>query len=119
MDNNIENPSEVLEVMSNPSLYDFMENEENCENFTFLFSEITKLRLSDVNYQSEENRTIEDILKEAETLINQPVMVSSNHKLSSISSESTPMEIKNNILDQYDYSTNSTNSTLNNEVSKK
>lgn len=115
---NMDNTSEVLEIMSSSSLYDFMQNEtlcykeetsENCD-VDSIFDEISRLTsLNDKKYQCEdENRTIEEIIKEVETLINQPLVVSSNNKLSTISGESTPFEIKNNILDQYDYSTTTT-----------
>lgn len=110
---NMDNTSEVLEIMSSSSLFDFMNNEtmclkeENCQDVDSIFDEISRLTsLNDKKYQCEdENRTIEEIIKEVETLINQPLVVSSNNKLSSISCESTPLEIRNNILDQYDYST--------------
>lgn len=109
---NMANTSEVLEIMSTSSLYDFMQNEnmcgkeESCEDVDSIFDEISRLAsLNDKKYQCEdENRTIEEIIKEVETLINQPLVVSSNNKLSSISCESTPFEMRNNILDQYDYS---------------
>lgn len=107
MGDNLDSPSEVMEIISNSSLYDFVRNEENCD-LDSLFSEITKLtKFSDDNFPSDENRAIEDILREAETLIRQPLALSSSNKLvTTISAESTPLEIKdNNILDQYDYST--------------
>jgi hypothetical protein len=98
--------NEVLEIISNASLNDFLKNEENCEDVDSIFDEISKC-LSDNKYNShDDSRTIEDILKEAEALINQPLGVESKTtKFPTISCESTPCEIKNNILDQYDYST--------------
>lgn len=104
----METTSEVMEIISNASLSDFLKQEENCEDVDSIFDEISKLTsLSENKYESaDDSRTIEDILKEAEALINQPLGVSSNNQIfPSISTESTPLEIKNNILDQYDYST--------------
>lgn len=105
--NNIENTSEVLEIISNSSLNDFLKNEENCEDVDSIFDEISKLAsLGDDRYNTnDDSRTIEDILKEAEALINQPLNVGIKTTFQSISCESTPLEIKNNVLDQYDYST--------------
>lgn len=102
-------PIEILEIISNTSLTDFLKNEENCENDDdSIFDEISRqLTLSDNKFSFEnDNRTIEDILKEAESLINQPLIMEkpSTKMPISISCESTPLEIKNNILDQYDYS---------------
>lgn len=104
---NTDNTTEVLDIISNSSLHDFLKNEENCEDVDSIFDEISKLTsLSDDKYiAQDDNRTIEDILREAEVLINQPLGVESKNKFSSISCESTPLEIKNNLLDQYDYST--------------
>lgn len=104
---NIESTNEVLEIISNSSLSDFLKNEENCEDVDSLFDEISKLAsLGNDKYNTDDDsRTIEDILKEAEALINQPLGVESKTKFPTISCESTPLEIKNNILDQYDYST--------------
>lgn len=103
----IETTSEVLEIISNSSLSDFLKQEENCEDVDSIFDEISKLAsLGDTKYDTQDDsRTIEDILKEAEALINQPLGVESTKFSSSLSCESTPLEIKNNILDQYDYST--------------
>ena len=108
MDNinkNMDNSSEVS------SLYDFMNNETMCcnEDVDSIFNEISRLTSqNDKKYQcGEDEKTIEEIIKEVETLINQPLVVSSNNKFSSISCESTPLEIRNNILDQYDYSISS------------
>lgn len=99
---------DVLELVSNSSLIDFLNNEENCDekiDELQLFSEINRLAtLSDCKFNSEDDdRTIEELLKEAETLINQPIGVDSGNV--TISCESTPSEIRNGILDQYDYST--------------
>lgn len=106
-----DNPIEMLEIISNTSLNDFLKNEENCENddVDSIFDEISRqlTSLSDNKFAFDnDNRTIEDILKEAESLINQPLImdVPSIKMPISISCESTPLEIKNNILDQYDYS---------------
>lgn len=105
------NKREVLEVVSNSSLIDFLNNEENCEekidplSETELFSEIN--RLASLNNRKlndeDDDRTIEELLKEAETLINQPIGVDNRNV--TISCESTPLEIRGGILDQYDYST--------------
>lgn len=102
----IESTSEVLEIISNSSLNDFLKNEEHCEDVDSIFSEISKLAsLSDNKYNiDDDTKTIEEILKEAEALINQPLGVYLDH-MKTISCESTPIELKNNILDQYDYST--------------
>lgn len=99
---------DVLEIVSNSSLIDFLNNEENCEekiDEIQLFSEISRLAsLNDRKYHDDDDdRTIEELLKEAETLINQPIGVDSGNV--TISCESTPSEIRNGILDQYDYST--------------
>lgn len=103
---NIVKTNEVLEIISNSSLNDFLKDEENCEDVDSIFDEISKLTLGDKKYNTDDDsRTIEDILREAEALINQPLGVESKTKFSTISCESTPSEIKNNILDQYDYST--------------
>lgn len=103
-----EPPTEMLEIVSNTSLSEFLKNEENCENddVNSIFDEISRLTsLSDNKFHFEnDNRTIEDILKEAESLINQPLMEAVPVGIISISCESTPMEIRNNIVDQYDYS---------------
>lgn len=102
-----ENQKDVLEIVSNTSLIDFLNNEENCENFDELqlFSEINRLAsLNNSKFQPEdEERTIEELLKEAETLINQPIGTDNGNF--TISCESTPIEMKTNILDRYDYST--------------
>lgn len=114
---NKDNPKEVLDIISNASLSEFLKNEENCEgddDVDSIFDEITRLAsLSDDKFRvSDDNRTIEEILKEAEALINLPLgALMSNNKLAqkiTLSQESTPHEIKNNILDQYDYSTTTT-----------
>ena len=108
---NKDTPIEMLEIISNTSLSDFLKNEENCESddVDSIFDEISRqlTSLSDNKFAFEnDNRTIEDILKEAESLINQPLIMDmpSIKMPISISCESTPLEIKNNILDQYDYS---------------
>lgn len=108
---NSEETRDVLELVSNSSLIDFLNDEENCENVdeNQLFSEINRLAtLSNNKYESEdEDRTIEELLKEAETLINQPICVEEQQVPGnvSISCESTPLEIRHNLLDRYDYST--------------
>lgn len=108
---NKDTPIEMLEIISNTSLNEFLKNEENCENddVDSIFDEIKQLTsLSDNKFQfdNNDNRTIEDILREAESLINQPLImeVPSTKMQMSISCESTPIEMRNNILDQYDYS---------------
>lgn len=104
----VEIKNEVLDIISNSSLSDFLKNEENCEDdsqIDSIFDEISKLTsLGGADkYCHDDGRTIEDILKEAEALINQPLAVESKP---SISCESTPLEMKNNnFLDEYDYST--------------
>lgn len=105
------NKRDIHEVISNSSLIDFLNNEENCEekidplSETELFSEIS--RLASLNNRKlnneDDDRTIEELLKEAETLINQPIGV--DNKNVTISCESTPLEMRDGILDQYDYST--------------
>lgn len=105
------NKRDIHEVISNSSLIDFLNNEENCEekidplSETELFSEIS--RLASLNNRKlnneDDDRTIEELLKEAETLINQPIGV--DNKNATISCESTPLEMRDGILDQYDYST--------------
>lgn len=100
-----------MNEISTSSLIDFLNNEENCEekidplSETELFSEISRLaslhsrKLND----GDDDRTIEELLKEAETLINQPIGVDIRNV--TISCESTPMEMREGVLDQYDYST--------------
>lgn len=105
---NIVNLKEVFEVVSNSSLIDFLNNEENCEekiDEVQLFSEINRLAtLNNSKFnENDDDRTIEELLKEAETLINQPIGVDIGD--CTISCQSTPLEIKNGLLDQYDYST--------------
>lgn len=105
----IASENDVSEIISSPSLREYLERENECdfENCDSIFNEIERLTSSsETKYRpQDENRSIEDILNEAQALISQPLVVSSIHKFSTISSESTPLEIKNNILDQYDYST--------------
>jgi hypothetical protein len=100
-----DNQKDVLEIVSNTSLIDFLNNEEDCENVdeVQLFSEINRLAsLNSSKFPSEsDDRTIEELLKEAETLINQPIGAENP----TISCESTPIEIRDNIIDRYDYST--------------
>jgi hypothetical protein len=100
-----ESQKDVLEIVSNTSLIDFLNNEEDCENLdeVQLFSEINRLAsLNSSKFPSQDDdRTIEELLKEAETLINQPIGAENPM----ISCESTPIEIRNNIIDRYDYST--------------
>lgn len=102
-----ESRRDVLEIVSNSSLIDFLNNEENCESVdeNKLFSEINRLAsLHCEKLESEsDDRTIEELLKEAETLINQPIGAKSGDF--TISSESTPLEIRNGVVDRYDYST--------------
>jgi arsenate reductase-like glutaredoxin family protein len=100
----LQSENEVLEIISNPSLNEYLKNENDCD-YDSIFDEISKLSsLNEVRFHhQDDDRSIEDILREAQALISQPLVVSS--KLNTISSESTPLEIKNNILDQYDYST--------------
>jgi hypothetical protein len=91
------------------SLDDFLKNEKenlmyNDENEDTIFDEIKSL-CEDKFQVDDHERTIEDILKEAEALINQPIGVQSYERTEHISCESTPLEIRNNLLDQYDYST--------------
>lgn len=120
---NSEETRDVLELVSNSSLIDFLNQEESCNNLdeNQLFSEINRLAsLNSSKYESEdEDKTIEELLKEAETLINQPIgEVPSVPGQYTISCESTPLEIRNNILDRYDYSTvMKTNSCSQNDVS--
>lgn len=97
-----ESHKDVLELVSNTSLIDFLNYEEDCDDVTTLFSEINRLaslNSSKISCQ-DDDRTIEELLKEAETLINQPI-----GENPMISCESTPIEIRNNIIDRYDYST--------------
>lgn len=120
---NSANKRDVHELVSNSSLIDFLNNEENCEekidslSETELFSEIS--RLASLNNRKlngdDDDRTIEELLKEAETLINQPIGVETRNV--TISCESTPKEIKEGFLDQYDYST--VKSLSHHDVSKK
>lgn len=102
-----ESQRDVLEIVSNTSLIDFLNNEESCENVDELqlFSEINRLAsLNNRKFQPEDDeRTIEELLKEAETLINQPIGTDNGNF--TISCESTPCEIRDNLLDRYDYST--------------
>lgn len=123
--NRDEESREVLELVSNSSLVDleeFLSNEKSCLHLdeNQLFSEINRLAsLNESKYESEdEDRTIEELLKEAETLINQPIG-ENPAQLTSISCESTPLEIRHNLLDRYDYSTvmNTNNSCSQNDVS--
>lgn len=102
------NQKEVLDIVSNSSLIDFLNNEENCEEKIDefqLFSEINRLAtLNNRKFpEDDDDRTIEELLKEAETLINQPIGVDSGN--CTISCQSTPLEIRSGFLDQYDYST--------------
>lgn len=99
---------DMLELVSNTSLLDFLNNEESCESKVDevqLFSEITRLAsLNNSKFQPEDDeRTIEELLKEAETLINQPI--GGENVNFSLSHQSTPIEIRDNIIDRYDYST--------------
>ena len=101
---------DVLELVSNSSLIDFLNNEEHCEeniDEVKLFSEINRLASlsnSKLNVDDDDDRTIEELLKEAETLINQPIGVDNRNFTSS--RQSTSLEIRNLVLDQYDYSIN-------------
>lgn len=103
-----ESGRDTLDIVSNSSLIDFLKIEENCdENIdeNQLFSEINRLAsLHCDKLESEsDDRTIEELLKEAETLINQPIGASS--RTFTIASGKTPSEIRNEFVDQYDYST--------------
>lgn len=105
---NSEKLKDALEVVSNTSLIDFLNNEENCEENIDefkLFSEINRLAsLNNSKFDvNDDDRTIEELLKEAETLINQPI--GGNGGNFTISCESTPIEIRYGNVDQYDYST--------------
>jgi hypothetical protein len=108
---NSDNQRDGLDIVSNASLIDFLNNEENCEqniDELKLFTEINRLAtLNSSKFDDEhDDRTIEELLKEAETLINQPIGgVDANF---TISCESTPLELRKGIIDQYDYSTNKT-----------
>lgn len=99
------------ELVSNSSLIDFLNNEEDANQIdeNQLFKEIGRLAsLSSstckLNVDDDDDLTIEELLKEAETLINQPIGVDNF----TLSCESTTLEIRNNVIDQYDYSTNKT-----------
>lgn len=112
MDDGRENKDLKLdELVSNSSLIDFLNNEEEANQIdeNQLFKEIGRLAsLSSsrckLNEDDDDDLTIEELLKEAETLINQPIGVDNF----TLSCESTPLEIRNNVIDQYDYSTNKT-----------
>lgn len=112
MDDGRENKDLKLdELVSNSSLIDFLndEQEANLLDENQLFKEIGRLAsLSSstckLNVDDDDDLTIEELLKEAETLINQPIGVDNF----TLSCESTPLEIRNNVIDQYDYSTNKT-----------
>ncbi|CRK89685.1 CLUMA_CG003616, isoform A [Clunio marinus] len=85
---NKKNESETIDVVSNNSLMDFLKDEECCENVdeVRLFSEINRLAgLSKSKFTDEnDDRTIEELLKEAESLINQPIGVNNaNYTISS------------------------------------
>lgn len=91
---------DALEVVSNASLIDFLNNEENCEDNIDefkLFSEINRLAsLNNSKFDvNDDDRTIEELLKEAETLINQPIGGDGGNFTISCG----------NRQDQYDYST--------------
>lgn len=108
---NSEPRKELLDVVSNSSLIDFLSNEENCENpldEAQLFREINRLATlnSDKFNDEGDDRTIEELLKEAETLINQPI--GAHNGTFTTSSQNIHMEMRNGALDQYDYSTNHT-----------
>lgn len=106
---NSEKLKDALEIVSNTSLIDFLNNEENCEDNIDefkLFSEINRLAsLNNSKYDvnDDEDRTIEELLKEAETLINQPIGGDGGNF--TLSCESAPIEIRHGTADQYDYST--------------
>jgi len=103
---------ELLDVVSNSSLIDFLSNEENCAENPLdeaqLFSEISRLAsLNSDKFNDEgDDRTIEELMKEAETLINQPIGAHNDNFI--ISSQNNPVEMRNGALDQYDYSINHT-----------
>lgn len=103
-----ESQRDVLDIASNSSLIDFLKIEENCEETideTQLFSEINRLASlhCDKLESDSDDRTIEELLREAETLINQPIGAKNGNF--TITSEITPLEIGNGVVDQYDYST--------------
>jgi arsenate reductase-like glutaredoxin family protein len=105
---NSDRARDALEIASDSSLIDFLNIEDNCEDDlseTELFSEISRLASLSNNKLSDDkdDRTIEELLREAETLINQPIIV--EHVNCTISCESTPLELRHGIVDQYDYST--------------
>lgn len=109
---NSEPKKELLDVVSNSSLIDFLSNEENCEENPLdeaqLFSEINRLASlnSDKFNDESDDRTIEELLKEAETLINQPI--GAHNGTFPISNQNIQMDMRDGALDQYDYSTNHT-----------
>jgi len=104
-----EHPKDALEVLSNASLIDFLQNEEdNDSSIDSIFDELNRLASRNNNKLQieDDERTIEEILKEAETLINQPLNVGQQHvPISTLSTISTPLEMRNGILDQYEQST--------------
>jgi hypothetical protein len=104
MDDAQVNKENVKESFDTTSLIDFLKNEDKCD-FESIFNEIRTL--SSLNNSSktqldndDDDRPIEEILREAETLINQPIGTDN-----SISCESTPMEMRQGLLDQYEKST--------------
>lgn len=104
---NHNNMKESFDIVSNASLMDFLNDEKICDkSIDSIFSEIN--RLSSLNNskidEHEDERTIEEILKEAETLINQPI-VNELQVTQTISAQSTPYEMRNKIIDEFDYST--------------
>jgi hypothetical protein len=106
--NNNNYDREVFDIISNSSLNEFLKNEkEIVDDVEVIFNEIASLTNSKAETKNLEGdeRTIEDILKEAETLINLRINLK---QATTISCESTPDVMKNNILDQYDCSTTTT-----------
>lgn len=107
---NSEPKKELLDVVSNSSLIDFLSNEENCEENPLdeaqLFSEINRLASlnSDKFNDESDDRTIEELLKEAETLINQPIGAHNGTN----PNQNIHVDMRDGALDQYDYSTNHT-----------
>lgn len=93
------------DVVSNASLIDFLNNESTCVDEVKLFFEINRLAsLNNSKFDNEsDDWTIEELLKEAETLINQPIGVKDGK--CTLSCESTPIEIRKGVVDQYDYLT--------------
>lgn len=102
MDSAKVNKEKVKESFDTTSLIDFLKNEDKCD-IESIFNEIrslSSLNNSKMQLDDDEDRPIEEILREAETLINQPIGTDN-----SISCESTPIEMRQGLLDQYEKST--------------